>query len=269
VLVAIRSACLVLALSVLGCGHTPPPPEPQAIAPREFVPSRDGWNFRNSFTGNPFPDSIRQSPIGPLADRFGPRLGLGVPSEFGLCGGMSAAAADYWLARREPPKRAQPPTEGDPLYEYLRQRNADSMGAAGVMAVKFIEWMGLPEQSGAPGERSTGGLSVAELRAVVERVRANGYATVGLVYVDSRTGKPWENHQVLACRVLESTADRVQIQLYEPNHPGRDDVRLEAEIVAGKAGEEARITQWIGKRARHVRGLFVMPFEARVPPGDL
>ena len=261
------TAFVLAFLGLAGCRAAPSAPASDP-ARREFVPSRDGWSFRNSFAGDPLPEALRQSGIAPLLDRFGGRAGLAVPDKFGLCGGMSAAAADFWLQDRPLPYRASPPAEGDALYNYLRQRNADSMGAAGVMAMKFIEWMNLPETASGSGERSTGGLSVAEVQSVVERVRQDGYATVGLVYVDSRTGKPWENHQVLACRVLAADDRGAEIQVYEPNYPGNDDVKLVAAFVEGAAGKEARITQWIGDRKRHVRGLFAMPYQPVIPPDE-
>src|SRR5204863_294830 len=73
--------------------------------------------------------------------------GLGLPREYGLCGGMSLAAADFYLANKPVPDFTKPPAQGTPLYEYMYQRQADSMGPLGVMALKFWGWMRLPDHS--------------------------------------------------------------------------------------------------------------------------
>ena len=76
-------------------------PAPQAIAPqsppqqpsaKDFKPSVHGFHFRNNFSGSPLP-----SGLGFLNSL------VSTPSQFGLCGGMSAAAADFFIAGREPP----------------------------------------------------------------------------------------------------------------------------------------------------------------------
>src|SRR3954462_5939222 len=65
-----------------------------------FTPRHDGFGFRNIFRGSPLPASVRDADSGPLrAIKLGLGSGLGLPSEFGLCGGMSIAAADYYLAK--------------------------------------------------------------------------------------------------------------------------------------------------------------------------
>ena len=46
---------------------------------------------------------------------------------------------------------------------------------------------------------------------------------------------PWllsRNHQVLAF-AYEATPDAIVIRVYDPNHPGRDDVELRAPTAAG------------------------------------
>lgn len=236
-------------------------------AARAFVPSRHGFAFTNSFQGSPFPGSVRNSPLGALVRDHAGDVGLGVPSNFGFCGGMCAAAADFWLAGRAVPARTEPPDEGEALYDYLRERNAESLGVAGVMALKFIEWMGMPEV--AEG-RCTAALTAAELGPIVERVRARGFAHLGLVYVDSRTGRPWQNHQVLACAVETSTSSRVVFRLYEPNDPGEDHILLEFLLEKDAGGRElARVREHKRAKIVRVRGVFAMPYEPRVPPEGL
>ncbi|MFZ4574827.1 MAG: hypothetical protein ACOYN0_10550 [Phycisphaerales bacterium] len=135
------------------------------------------------------------------------------------------------------------------------------------MALKFIEWMGLPDTPESLGGPSTGGRTVEQVKVIVQHVERTGYAHVGLVLVDSKSGKPWQNHQVLACGVLRSDDARVELRVYDPNYPGRDDIKVVAEFGSDQGGNAiARSRMWIGDRERGVRGFFLMPYEPRTPP---
>ncbi len=66
----------------------PPPPSTRSFA--DFRPSLHGFRFTNHFTGSPLPFSLG-----------GLEKHLNLPNDFGLCGGMSFAAADFFLAEIE------------------------------------------------------------------------------------------------------------------------------------------------------------------------
>jgi hypothetical protein len=254
-----------------------PTAEPESTAPQPeirprpelpFRPSLHGFAFTNSFEGDPLPDLLRQTALARIARRQGKAAGLAVPDRFGLCGGMSAAAADFYRAARAVPDVTKPPREGDPLYAYLKQRNLDSLGA-GVMAMKFIEWMNLPESS--EGD-CTSVRTATELASIEVLLGRHGLTPIGLVYVDVASGKPWENHQVLAYR-MEQRAGSAVLYMYDPNFPHDDHARLEIQLTQDGLGRQVanvvqRTTRW-ESWGRPVRGVFAMPYAPRVPPDEL
>src|SRR4051812_37428544 len=98
--------------------HADPAPAPPG-APRSFAdfrPSLHGFAFRNDFQGSPLPINLGS------AERA-----LKPPSHYGLCGGMSSAAADFYLAGCPIPIHATPPAHGTPLYTYLYTRQSASL----------------------------------------------------------------------------------------------------------------------------------------------
>ena len=145
--------CAMLAAALVGCADRAPEPgssagkkeanAPSAVAPlpareagsktrsfAEFRPSQHGFAFTNDFKG----DALG-----------GMGASLGMPSRFGLCGGMSFAAADYYLAAKAVPPDTRPPVQGTSLYNYIYARQAASNGFLGSMGIKFVEWMQLPD----------------------------------------------------------------------------------------------------------------------------
>jgi hypothetical protein len=78
---------------------------------------------------------------------------------------------------------------------------------------------------------------------------------------------PWNltrNHQVLAY-AYEESADRILIRVYDPNHPGRDDVTLNVQVGVGRADaarpwrERISMTQSTGEP---LLGFFRQPYPA-------
>lgn len=265
------SLALVAALLPLGAGRGDKK-DGKATTQRAqgFLPSRDGFKFRNAFKGSPLPAALRNAESGPLGMvRSG--ISDGLPKEYGLCGGMSLAAADFYLSRSALPTDPKAPTQGGDLYEYLYQRQADSMGSLGVMVMKFWRWMDLPDRSAA-GE-STYGLSAQELPALVKRLKARQLVPLGLVYSSREAGgKLWENHQVLAYGLAEKEAGVFEFKIYDPNFP-KDDACIVRVTPVGKdkkSPTEVSAERVNGKGAvKRVRGFFAMPYEPRVPDAKL
>jgi hypothetical protein len=231
-----------------------------------FVPSRDGLGFRNVFKGSPLPAALRDAESGPLrALRAGIGTGLGLPAEFGLCGGMSLTAADYYLAGRTLPDADSPPEQGSPLYEYIYSRQTDSMGQMGAMALKFWRWMNLPDRA-SRGD-STSKLTALEFPEIVERLRARELVPIGLVLTSTQArGKLWENHQVLAFGLSELEEGNYELAVYDPNFPGDDTVLIK---VRKREDGTLSCNRSSRKGTTKVRGLFPMPFQPKVPPRDL
>lgn len=240
-----------------------------------FRPSTHGFGFRNSFTGSPLPVSLGKLDAA-----------LGVPQHYGLCGGMSAAAADFFLAGRPIPTGSEPPAKGTPLYSYIFQRQVDSLGTSLTFAKIFAEWMTLPD-AGLGGTRAR---SIACLPILQDRLaQGDGWpAMLGLVLTSSKDrGKLWENHQVMAYSLTPGQGGLgFDVHIYDPNFPDNDGALIRirptvegttiAPLCQTRTGTSILPVVGIactrtapGRRETPVRGMFVMPYEFNAPPGEL
>ena len=70
---------------------------------------------------------------------------------------------------------------------------------------------------------------------------------------------------------------QLEIQIYDPNHPLRDDVIIKSEFVLIEKEDPLappvfglKSEQWIGDRKKkNVRGFFAMPYTPVIPPQNL
>ncbi len=260
--------CMVALLAALAT----PDPRPPSIA--EFQPASHGFRFVNHFEGSPSP-----VPLGGLDNR------LGVPTTYGLCGGMSFAAADFFLLRRQVPPADQPPAPGSPLFRYIQSRQTDSLGPRMSLIASFGRWMSAPDNS-LLGTRFA---TLEELHNVRQDLDRGLPVVLGLVYVryannrgsNGPAGSAWNNHQVLAIGHSRDR-DETVINVYDPNFPGRGDAAIHCTpMIVGvlNAGLSdgvptpilgIRCVQKLGGRTqRVVRGLIPMPYQPKVPPEGL
>ncbi len=251
----------------------------------DFRPSANGFAFVNHFEGTPIPGGL-----GAIGEGIGRRLGA--PSTFGLCGGMSFAAADFFLAGRTPPTRTTQPTRGEPLYDYIQKRQITSVGPGMSLAGTFGRWMSLADD----GPAGTRRLSIAEIDDLASSLDAGRPAVIGLVFnrhpgnrdSTARAGSPWENHQVLAYAVSRDAASHaVEFRIYDPNYP-KDDaavircraVAVDTMLVAPWGGWSVPVMGYQCERrvsgpihgaayTTPVRGIISMPYFATVPPQNL
>ena len=244
----IAPLCLVAAalaaaaiLTGLATGATSAPAAPASSIPASsgFLPSKHGFAFVNNFSGSVLPKS------------FGVLGGLIQQSNYGLCGGMSFAAADFFLARRSVPSaiakgggvaaepRLQPqpqaqtqpqPLAGTPLREFLHRRQLDSLGglSAGLpQALRFAAWMSARDN----GPMGTRAMTGAEMARVVRTLATGNITMLGLVYVgtsgsgSNSRGELTDNHQVVAT-AIKPRAGGFDVMLYDPNFPADDTARL-------------------------------------------
>ena len=240
-------------------------PEPH---PLSFVPSQHGFKFVNRFSGYPFPFTVPQLPG--LPD---------VPKGYGLCGGMSSAAADFLLSGRSFPPIADIPEAASSMHQYLFRRQVDSFGRLGDALLKVARWTALPDG----GKRGTFHRSYEEFRKLRARLDKSEPAVLALIYDRANSPKEiiqniWNNHQVLAFGYFQDMGRNAKINVYDPNYPGRDDVRLEAERVyiphypgSEKPGSWGfRTVQKVGEQVvREVRGFFLMRYRPVEPPSRL
>ena len=231
-----------------------PRPSPAPVAERSvrdpFTPSAHGFAFQNHFPGVGLPTAL-----------VGTGSNIVDANAFGLCGGMSAAAADFFLAKRPVPTLDAPPVRGTALYEYLYLRQAESIGPGIAGGLKFVEWMRFSDDELRERTRQ-------ELVAIREAIEARGVAPIGLVL--ARFGGPpgeraaSDNHQVLALRVVDGNT-HPSIEIYDPNFPGDDSVRIDLDGFSRGPGVVGHRVRQLG-RPTPVRGVMLMPYEPRTPP---
>lgn len=225
-------------------------PETPGVA---FRPSLHGFKFTNRFPGYFLPFSIPALPDIPSVDKI-----------YGLCGGMTAAAYDFCLAGYPIPVNTRVPKRASPLHQYIYRRQNDSLGFLGQQVVRFARWMALPDDT-VHGVRKKSYDEVQKIRPLLDD---GTLAPVGLVYVSTRdTLKIWENHQVLAYGYNDNEDGTLDVHVYDPNYPRRDDVVIHCEPVAVGSDMGFRSVQQIGKlTSKGVRGFFAMPYVPVEPP---
>jgi hypothetical protein len=184
---------------------------------------------------------------------------------------MVAAALDFLLAGRPAPQELEPPGQKSRLHRYLYRRQVDSLGAFGRQIVRFARWMLLPDDT----PHGTRRKNLSELEKIRARLDDDNPLPLGLVYVSTRdTLKIWKNHQVLAYGFRALSWGKIEMHIYDPNHPMRDDVTLRCEHAPIEQQDSEAPTlygliceQWVGdEKTRHVRGFFAMPYVPVTPP---
>lgn len=250
---------LPLALStalLAGFGMAGPGDDAPKLA--DFRPSQHGFRFVNSFQGAPLSGAL-----GAVASRF-------TGGSYGLCGGMSALAADLYLEQHSVPPDSKPPAAGTELYQRLLGRQVDSLDGLR-LPEQYARWMQLADG----GPLGTRAMTWWGLACVQGEILGNKPGIVGEVLASSGNGrKIWENHQVLGYwAAADVQTGVVTVRIYDPNHPGNDEARLVATPrVEGVTvsplglpliamGYEVRATFRAGDAGRVVRGVFLMPYE--------
>lgn len=185
-----------------------------------FLPSRSGFAFQNRWPAGPAFE---------LRARY-VRIGIGEVAE-GLCGGMCFAAADRFLRGEGPPTEAMPPPAGSALFDEIARRQLHSL-ELGVTPLRFW-WAAAGLRAG----RWTPGRQVREWRAIRADIDAGRPAMLGLVR--SAAVNPFSlttNHQVLGF-AYEAGPAEARIRVYDPNHPGRDDVVVTLRLAGVATGD--------------------------------
>jgi len=204
-----------------------------------FLPSRHGFRFANWW-----PRSVaRKWHIGMV------ELGIGDVSR-GLCGGMAFAARDRFERGEPGAPETEAPRPETALFKEIVDRQFDSFGTLYIVPLRF--WLSSALGNAASRGRETAGSAWPAIRGEIDAGRP---AMIGLV---RQAG--WNplavgmGHQVAGYR-YETTPDAVSIGVYDPNHPGKDDVEVRFEK---GAGGEIRHSQSTGEP---LLGLLSLPWK--------
>ncbi len=196
-----------------------------------FLPSRSGLQFVNAF---PHEGLVTISIPGVAT------LALGDAAN-GLCGGMASTVRDLFESSVPPPADTTPPGQGTPRYQYLVQRQIDTLDP--VVAARLYELgsPAMPEAASqlgpfggiatAIGQLGAGATSrsqtIAEEWALIKADLDGGRTClIAMVRtIDADPASLGHDHQVLA-HGYELDGSALSIAVYDPNHPGDDSIRL-------------------------------------------
>jgi hypothetical protein len=203
-----------------------------------FLPSRYGFRFRNQWPHGPARTInllVVKIPIGDTGR--------------GLCGGMAFAARDRFARGVDAPADLAPPRQGDGLFKEIVDRQFASFGSFLSVPLRF--WLASAGSQAGRDRESVrdawpaikAGIDRGEL-PMVGLVRLAGWNPLALGL----------GHQVVAYR-YDETAAKTEIGIYDPNHPGRDDVTLTVERRPDGTYTMAQST------GEPLIGLLALPFE--------
>ena len=203
-----------------------------------FLPSRDGFRFANRWPSNP----ARVIAIGPI------RIPIGDTGR-GLCGGMAFAARDRFERGDGAAPDELPPKPGEPLFKEIVDRQFDSFGRLFSVPLRF--WL-----ASVGGQAARDRATVRDAwPAIKAGIDERHPPMIGLV---RKAGwnplAPDFGHQVVAFRYEES-GTRVEIWIYDPNYPGRDDVSL---TIGRREGGGYALGQSTGEP---LLGILALPFD--------
>ncbi len=135
---------------------------------------------------------------------------------FGLCGGMTFAALDYFNHQITPPVYNNPGDINVTLYHYLINRQLDSLGI-GILQKMFAMMIQDDDDLGVKIANN----EVPNLRSLIDSGKP---ASLALIRV-SGLNDPTRNHQVAAVGYdFDPDTHAMSIYLYDPNHPGDEPV---------------------------------------------
>jgi hypothetical protein len=255
-----------------------------------FRPSVHGFKFPNLFSGIPLPPTL--SALLPRVSQIGGR--------YGLCGGMSAAALDFYLQRdRRIVSTEETPAKGTPLYNYLYDRQIATFGPVGRYIGQFAAWMAM-SLNGRNGLRKRTADNLVGPKGITRDLDNGRPVVLGLVFATIRGGgilsrlspdqgkKLWDNHQVLAYGYSRGPDESATIKVYDPNYPGNSETNDEIVIhcermqvatrrvhVSGLRFEQRPVYGYKcelrrgATRLKTIRGCFRIDYTPTTPPATL
>jgi len=223
---------------------------PSALA-SDFDIARYGFGFANQFD-KPY---VFNTGLG--------KISMG--QNAGLCGGMTFASLDFFSNNRP-----APPVLSDPLFDYLCERQTDSLDLPGGV-FRYMSWQTSADDSRMMfGKRIREGISYQTLTTEWPKIQAlldGGHlAPLGLIRTDSVSPKALsQNHQVLAYGYnLDPVAEILTLRVCDPNYPRDPDVALR--LGTGNP-DFFRPVLHNREPARPVRGFFLSNYVvAKTPP---
>ncbi|MER7072502.1 hypothetical protein [Terrabacter sp. NPDC000476] len=204
-----------------------------------FTPAEHGFPFANSFTNHVL--TI-------------PGLGIDLTTA-GRCGGMAAAAMDYWYAGLAMPTDPSLPQDGSLVADYVYSRLMDTFVDNGLTYVHYATSLDHPTWLRGKGvARMT---REDELPKLTSRLESGQPVLLGLNQARSVTDLG-NDHQVVAYG-YEQDARYTYVLVYDNNDPGVE-VRLRLTTVDDPGERDI-----VGSNGQVWRGLFVEAYTRKMP----
>jgi len=182
----------------------------------EFLPSRNGFQFTNSWPSEP----------NYTLDLLGQQVTLGNAS-MGLCGGMAYTVNDLYQTRLLPPAATTNPAEGTPLFNYIVARLTNSFDPADV--THYLSWIQMSDGDDFFGHGLAWHEITEEWPLIMQDLNSGVPAALGLVAGQqppvlgflSGISNLGSCHQVLAWGYDLNGSD-LTIHVYDPDYLGDD-----------------------------------------------
>ena len=214
--------------------------EPLIQIQTEFTPPGHGFRFLNSFRVKPqiFNLDLEQKGMG-------------------FCGGMCAGALNRFLRNISIPDDREPPQQGTPLFDELKDRQVRSMHPN--VLTKMFRFQSAPDQVDQFRKSSIGVLTKREWPALKIALDDARPAILVLIRANGMFDNPTKNHQVLAIGYHFDPATReLEISEYDPNKP---DQTQTLSMNLGLPGGRLHIRD---SAKRTTRGFFVSPVSEEI-----
>jgi hypothetical protein len=233
-----------------------------------FVPSINGFKFKNNFPENLVEDElIRQGfDISTVLILKNALFGSLSVETWGLCGGMCWAALDRYYRKEDPPSDTSPPLEG-PIFEELVTRQVASLKPQGppyfyYVFQKLLEYAALYKVtnnkildsliSSSDWDYIGWDTQSKEWPKVKDTID-NGYPAT-LCLIRTKSADIWKNHQVIATGYnYDDNTQKLELAIYDPNYPTNDGV-----IITMNFGKQLEASQSPGN---NLYGFFVIPYD--------
>jgi len=147
----------------------------------------------------------------------------------GFCGGMCFAALDYAYENKSIPPDIKAPSKGEPLYDYLLDRQIASLTRGGTLNnawEKMLEWQIKPDTGteSSPVHSIKYEIRNTEWPEIRNRLEKGWPVVLMLIrgyFNRHRRDNPAQNHQILAIghKIEKMGDERVTIYTYDPNRP--------------------------------------------------
>lgn len=193
-----------------------------------FLPSMHGFRFANRFADA----AAIRVPLGPFGE-----LPVGNAGD-GLCGGMCRVVVARWEGGEPIPSGVTPPTPGTPLFRAIVRAQVESLD--GFRApLRFYSLQAFRPERPDPlarvfGRRTRTQETVRAWHSIQAAIDDGRLPIVGLVRATGPDpGLLPRHHQVVAW-AYEVERDRLRLRIYDPNHPGRDDVELRLRLAVDR-----------------------------------